>query len=178
MGIPLKNKFYKCMFHSPIEALSKDAISSGMVPSSPAEQIMVCLFRIQIISNVSAHATGSLSGPFSVHILFTFCKFHERFMQIGSFTNFLYKYICRSCLLALPKIDVRLHLMIDTPNVFINNHRERFMRKPCYTLEMLHQLCWMSEAHLKCWGKTYQRSGGIWLTSPSLLSVYENMNNF
>lgn len=129
MGTPSKNEF-KCMFHSPIEALSKDAISSGMVPSSPTEQIMVCLFRIQIISNVSAHANGSLRVPFSVHFLFTFCKFHERLMQICSFTNFLYKYICRSCLLALPKIDVRLHLTTDTPNEFINNHRERFMRKP------------------------------------------------
>lgn len=114
-------------------------------------------------------------GPFSV---LTFCKFPERFMQICSFTNFLYKYIRCSCLLALPKIDVRLRLMTDTPNAFINNHRERFMRKPRYTLETLHQLWWMLEAHLKCWGRTYQRSAGIWLTSPSLLSVDENMNNF
>lgn len=80
MGIPWKNKFYKCMFHSPIEALSKDAISSGMVPSSPTEQIMVGLFRIQIIENVLAHVTGSQSVKW-VHFLYTSAFNFVNFMK-------------------------------------------------------------------------------------------------
>lgn len=37
-------KFHVFAYHSPSEALSKDAISSGMVPSPPKEHIMLYFF--------------------------------------------------------------------------------------------------------------------------------------
>lgn len=43
------------VYHSPSEALSKDAISSGMVPSIPKEEII--FFHLNIIQKVRVNAS-------------------------------------------------------------------------------------------------------------------------